>query len=265
MHIKNLIPSFTYLGGKFSVLPWLLEKLPPAQHFVDVFGGSGVVLMNRKPDPIETYNDINHKLVNFFNVLRNNGEELVRSLELTPHSRSEYDNAWFDETDSQVEQARKFFIRTQQSIMAAGAQDIVKGWASSIHSSRVSISEKTRKWIGGCNNLWTIAERMKGVQIECHDFRFILKSYDSAGTLFYLDSPYDMTHRSSTKYEFEFQQQDFYDMHYWCKKAIGKIAVSGYDSPFMRELFCDFQFHEGPLRKNNKSTKEAVECLWTNF
>lgn len=265
MHISNQIKSFTYLGGKFSILPWLLEKLPAANHFVDVFGGSAVVLLNREQSPIETYNDINLKVVNFFQVLRGAPEELIADLQLTPHSKYEYENAWDSEHDDPIEKARKFFIRTQQSIMAAGAQDRLKGWGSSIKESRVSISEKTHRWITAVNGLWEVAERLKQVQIECRDFRFILRSYDHPGTLFYLDSPYRMTHRSSSKYEFEFKQQDYHDMHYWTAQAKGKVAISGYDEPFMRELFKDFNFHQGPLRKNNRSTKQAIECLWTNY
>jgi len=265
MYIKGQISTFTYLGGKFSILPWLLPQLPVVKHFVDVFGGSAVVLLNRQQSPIETYNDINHKVTNFFEVLRREPDELIRLLQLTPHSRYEYENAWHLDTNTPVEKARKFFIRTQQSIFAAGAQDIVKGWRSSMSESRVSISEATHKYLKAVNGLWEVAERLKQVQIECRDFRFILKAYDSKDTGFYLDCPYDMTHRSSTKYEFEFQQQDFFDMQYWCKQAQGKVAISGYDTPFMRDLFADFNFIPGPKRKNNRSEKEAFECLWTNY
>jgi DNA adenine methylase len=265
MHISNKISAFTYLGGKLSILPWLLPHLPKSKHFVDVFGGSAAVLINRDQSPIETYNDINHKVVNFFKVLRDTPEELIRVLELTPHSKYEYDNAWYSYNDDAIEKARKFFIRTQQSLLAAGGQDKVKGWATSIRESRVSISEKTHKWIRGVNGLWEIAERLKQVQIECRDFRFILRSYDDPNTLFYLDSPYDETFRSSSAYEFDFVSQDFFDMQYWAKKVSGKIAISGYNTPFMRELFKDFYFHHGPKRKNSKSDKDAYECLWTNY
>jgi DNA adenine methylase len=265
MHIKTQIHSFTYLGGKFSLLPWLLPKLPDCKHFVDVFGGSAVVLLNRKQSPIETYNDINHQVVDFFKVLREQPEALVNALQLTPHSRYEYDEAWISESDNAIEKARKFFIRTQQSIHAAGAHDKVKGWAASLTQSRVSISEKTHKWINAVNNLYAVAERLKQVQIECSDFRFIMKSYDNADSLLYLDAPYDMTFRSSSRYLFEFAKQDFFDMHYWCKNSKSKVAVSGYNTPFMMDLFKNFNFHEGPKRKNNLSDKEAFECLWTNY
>jgi DNA adenine methylase len=266
MHIANKIKSFQYLGGKFSILPELLPMLPECHHFIDVFGGSAVVTLNRKPSPIETINDINHQVVNFFKMLREFPEELIRSLELTLHSKHEYDHAWESPADSDLEKARKFFVRTQQSIFAAGAQERSKGWAAAITESRVSISEKTRKWLNGVDNLWVVAERLKHTQIECRDFRFVLKNYDHLGALFYCDCPYDMTFRSNTVYTFDFVNQDFYDLHHYAKRVKGKIAISGYDSPFMLDLFSDFNFRLLTKTKNNRSNKDDIhECLWTNY
>jgi DNA adenine methylase len=253
------------LGGKFSLLPWLLPLLPECNHFVDCCGGSGVVALNRKPSPIETYNDINYNLYNFFRVLREDPEKLITLLELTPHSRYEYDQAWDDPQLTRLDRARNFFIRTQQSIYAAGAQDKTKGWTMALTQSRCSISEKTNKWLTSVNGLWEVVERMKHMQIECKDFRYVLKNYDSPGTLFYVDPPYDREFRSSTKYEFEFHNQDFYDLHHWAKKVKGKIAISGYDSEFMKDLFKDFTYHQGPVRKNTRAKSIARECLWTNY
>ncbi len=265
MHINNQINSFTYHGSKFSYLPWLLPLLPECKHFIDVFGGSAVVLLNRKPSPIETYNDINSKVVNFFNVLRSQPEELIDALNLTPYSKEEYAKAWYSEVDTPLEKARRFFIRTQQSIWAAGAQDQVKGWAASINDTRVGKSEKVQKWLNAIDNLPEVVKRLKSVQIECRDFRFIMSKYDSESSFFYLDSPYDMTFRSATRYEFDFINQDFFDLHYYAKNTKGSVAISGYSSPFMVELFKDFNFIPGPRRVNTRSEKEAFECLWTNY
>lgn len=265
MHVPNQIASFNYLGGKYSVLSWLLPQLPQCKHFVDVFGGSGVVLLNRDPSPIETLNDKNSRLVNFFRVLRENPEELINQLQLTPHSREEYNDAWYKQEDSAMEQARKFFVRTQQSMWAAGGQAQAKGWAASIKESRLFLSEKTNKWVAAVNNLPKVVERLKRVQLECKDFRYIMKHYDTAETLFYLDSPYDKTFRSDTKYEFDFLHQDFYDLHHYASKIKGRVAISGYKTEFMTELFKEFRLSEGPTRKNNRSEKEAKEVLWTNY
>ncbi len=50
---KYIIP-FAYFGSKFNHLNWLLPKLPDTKIFVDVFGGSGAVILNKSPTKIET-------------------------------------------------------------------------------------------------------------------------------------------------------------------------------------------------------------------
>jgi DNA adenine methylase len=58
----------TWFGGKSRQLHWLLPLFPPHQVFVDVFGGSGAVLLGKPPSPVDVYNDIDGRLVNLFRV-----------------------------------------------------------------------------------------------------------------------------------------------------------------------------------------------------
>jgi len=62
--------AFGWYGGKFSHLDWLLPLLPECHHYCEPFGGSAAVLLNRCPSPVETYNDLDNEVVNFFRVLR---------------------------------------------------------------------------------------------------------------------------------------------------------------------------------------------------
>ena len=87
--MKRLI-AFSWYGGKYSHLNWLLPLLPEAHHYCEPFGGSAAVLLNRKPSPIETYNDLDGEVVNFFRVLREEGDALIDSILFTPYSREEY-------------------------------------------------------------------------------------------------------------------------------------------------------------------------------
>lgn len=266
MHLRNQMHTFQYLGGKYSMLPHLLPIVNvPCHHRVDVCGGSGVVLLNCDRAPIETYNDINGEVVNFFKVLRDWPEELIYRLELTPYARKEYDDAWPHESDSMIEAARKFFVRTQQSLYAAGAQAQSKGWAVSTSQSRHGISQRVQQWMNSVNNLYKVAERLKSVQIENRDFRAIFSIYDSEDTFFFMDGPYEGSKRSSTQYAFEFVNQDFLDMQYYAKSLKGKLALTGYCSEFMDELMKDFTKHILKQRNNTRSDKEAVECVWTNY
>jgi DNA adenine methylase len=76
--------AFGWYGGKFSHLEWLLPLLPACHHYCEPFSGSAAVLLNRTPSPIETYNDLDGEVVNFFRVLRDEKEKLVEAIGLTP-------------------------------------------------------------------------------------------------------------------------------------------------------------------------------------
>src|ERR1700680_2894609 len=81
---------FGWYGGKFNHLDWLLPLLPAAHHYCEPFSGSAAVLLNRIPAPIETYNDVDGEVVNFFRALRDQPDELARAIALTPFSREEF-------------------------------------------------------------------------------------------------------------------------------------------------------------------------------
>src|SRR5512145_605520 len=85
--------AFGWYGGKFSHLDWLLPLLPETQHYCEPFGGSAAVLINREPSPVETFNDIDGDVVNFFRVLRDQKDALLESIGLTPFSREEFETA----------------------------------------------------------------------------------------------------------------------------------------------------------------------------
>lgn len=59
--------AFGYYGGKFSHLDFILPLLPLSYtHFCEPFGGSAAVLINRAPAMVETYNDMDSEVTNFF-------------------------------------------------------------------------------------------------------------------------------------------------------------------------------------------------------
>ena len=115
--------AFGWYGGKYSHLDWLLPLLPECHHYCEPFGGSAAVLLNRNPSPVETYNDIDGEVTNFFKVLRDSRDELIENIGLTPFSREEFYVALNgrDERISDMERARRFFVRARQGQNRFGA------------------------------------------------------------------------------------------------------------------------------------------------
>lgn len=185
---KTIIP-FNYFGGKFNHANWIINRLPITKSYVEVFGGSGIILFNKPKVEIETFNDLNGMVVNFFNQLRDNPEELIRAIYLTPYSREEYWKCFKAINEgNELERARRFFVVVNQSFNASYSRQT--GWKMSTKETRASISEAISRWISKIPNLIYIIDRLRTIQISNYDFRLIFKKFDSKNTLFYCDPPY---------------------------------------------------------------------------
>ena len=162
-----------------------------ATHFCDVFGGSAAVLLNVGPYPVETYNDIDSELVNFFGILRDQDKELIRAIGLTPFSREELARACEPAMNlSQVERARRFYIRARQTRTGLAQTSSEGRWAHCVLTSRAGMSGSVSRWLGSVDGLANIAVRLQRVQLENAPAIEVLQRYDTPETLFYIDPPY---------------------------------------------------------------------------
>ena len=237
---RNRLIVFGWYGGKFSHLDWLLPLLPKCHHYCEPFAGSGAVLLNRTPSPVETYNDIDGDVVNFFRVLRDRHEELIRAIALTPFSRKEYYCAIYGATHgiSEVERARRFYVKARQTRTGLAQTASLGRWANCKDTSRAGMSGVVSRWLGGVDALNYIAERLIRVQIENRPAVDVIRLYDSTSTLFYCDPPYLHATRGDTKaYGFEMDEDQHREFAAAVNDCRGKVAVSGYNHPFMEELF----------------------------
>ncbi len=83
------------------------------------------MLLRKSPSELEVYNDLDSEVVNFFRVLREREDELLRAIHLTPFAREEHRRARREEGNDELEQARRFYVRALQGI--AGSSNVT-GW-----------------------------------------------------------------------------------------------------------------------------------------
>lgn len=268
---KKLI-AFGWYGGKYSHLSWLLPLLPTnVKAFCEPFGGSAAILLNRDPAQVETYNDIDGEVVNFFRVLRDHSDELVQAISLTPFSREEYALACScppPDGTSEVERARRFYIRARQTRTGLAQVASVGRWANCIGTSRAGMSGVVSRWIGGADKLEAIANRLAGVQIENRPAIDIIRIYDSPETLIYLDPPYLHETRSDVKaYGFEMDTAAHENLAASANAAVGLVAISGYDAEFMATHFPEPAWRKivGEERTIHSSKAQRTEALWVNY
>lgn len=273
IHIRNRRRHrivFGWYGGKFSHLDWLLPLLPKCHHYCEPFSGSAAVLLNREPSPVETYNDIDGEVVNFFRVLRDQHEALIRTIALTPFSREEYHQAIYDDNSdiSLVERARRFYIKARQTRTGLAQTASLGRWANCKDTSRAGMSGVVSRWLGGIDALDDIAQRLLRVQIENRPATDIIHLYDSPNTLFYCDPPYLHATRGDAKaYGFEMDETQHREFAQAVNACQGMVAVSGYDHPLMDALFPAGNWHKTlGVNKTIHSTKGTrAEVLWTNY
>lgn len=261
---------FGWYGGKFSHLDWLSPLLPKCHHYCEPFAGSGAVLLNRSPSDVETYNDIDGDVVTFFRVLRDQHEELVRAIALTPFAREEYHLAikGSEKGISDVERARRFYIKARQTRTGLAQTASLGRWANCKDTSRAGMSGVVSRWLGGVEALDDIAHRLLRVQIENRPAVDVMRLYDSPTTLFYCDPPYLHATRGDSKaYGFEMDEAAHREFAEAANKCRGKVAVSGYDHPLMAEIFPAKRWVKIlGIDKTIHSTKSTrQEVLWTNY
>ena len=262
--------AFGWYGGKYSHLKWLLPLLPRSHHYCEPFGGSAAVLINRDPSPVETYNDIDGELVNFFRVLRDEKDELLYAIAMTPFSREEFRLAIESNgrgsglTD--VERARRFFVRARQVRTGLAQTASVGRWAHCIKTSRAGMAGAVSRWLGSVEGLDWTATRLLRVQIEHDDAMAVINRYDTAQTLFYCDPPYPHQSRGdSNAYQYEMDDQDHIELAMLLSSVDGMVAVSGYHCDLMDKLYAGWTVHEEGSRKVHSVKQDRVEVLWTNY
>lgn len=216
-------PAITYHGGKAKLAKSLIALMPPHITFVDVFGGSGAVMLAKPPSRVDIFNDLNGDIVNFFRVLRdaNSYARLKHALENTPHSRAEFELS-LERTDDPVERARRTLVCHRMSF---GATQRAFGYD-------VEDGASVRKWVKAARLIKSNRDRFKSVQLENADWRKILERYDRPTTCFYLDPPYEIATRSrNNNYTHEMSHADHLELLGAANRLRGSVVLSGYATP----------------------------------
>ena len=266
----------TWFGGKGLLLKELLPRIPEHLSYVEVFGG-GAHLLFAKPrsvSQIETYNDLDEHLVEFFRAIQNDIEReiLIDRWQNMPYSRAEYDRcrqSWRAETD-RLERIYQWFILARQSFAARFSAS----WGFSIRQHSGAITYKNI-----VNQLYAVGDRIKDWQIDNKDWSEMLDTYDSPDTFFYLDPPYvTSTRKSSSGYAHEMSDDDHQRLIERIQTLKGKVMLSGYNNPLYEGLpwrRADIPVtlsSAGRTRTSNlqgvgavKKHQTRIESIWCNY
>lgn len=246
-----LTPVMKYHGAKWALANWLIDHFPAHQTYVEVFGGSAAVLLNKQPSRYEVYNDKNDVIVNLFRVIRDDEmrDQLLKLLTMTPYSRTEFmDARHHDENCDPVTSAHKLLIRAQMGFGSSGATSSYTGFKS--YTSTKGAASIRNLWTNLPANLVEVAVRLQNVMLENVDAQKLIKSHDSPETLFYLDPPYSASTRenNNTYGKFEYSDKEHIKLLDLVLSCSGKFIISGYENDLYNDV----------LKGWNKSFKSAA-------
>ncbi len=251
-------PLIRYYGGKWKIAPWIISHFPTHKVYVEPFGGGASVLLRKDRSKHEIYNDLSDELVNLFRVLRDNGDQLKRAIELTPYARSEF-VASLEDTDDPVERARRYIVFSAMGFATRGKKENA-GFRSKIHPRKTGFPESWDKYK---SHIDKIIERMQGVVIENLPAIDLIKKYDTSDTLYYVDPPYvPSTRTSNVKYQHEMTEDDHRELADVLNNVKGMVIVSGYDSDLYHRLYQGWET-DRKLSETSACTMRD-EVLWIN-
>lgn len=250
------------VGNKSSILHILYAVFPMKYgRFIDVFGGSGSVLLG-KPEihPFEVYNDFDKNLVNLFRCMKERTMATVRELGFCNLNSREDFNAirkFFEQREeftdeylseelllteltfpplqaNELKELRTRITKDHDVRRAAMFLKLLRYSYSSSCKSFASQPFDIRKLFGLIKEL---ENRMANVVVENQDFETLIKHYDRPDSFFYADPPY---FSSEGMYEVGFGWDDHVRLRDTLKGIKGKFLLSYNDCEEIRELYEGF-------------------------
>ena len=253
------------VGNKTPILHIIYTLFPKEyKRFIDVFGGSGSVLLGKpRVDAFEVYNDYDKDLYNLFRCMKERTLAVIRELGfMTLNSRDEFNaivryfrNMKFD--DEYMDEEQELAQIMLENSKADELIEIMSGLAKDYDVRRAAMFLKLLRYSYASNGksyasqpfdirklfrlIGDLQDRMANVVVENQDFGTLIKHYDRKDSLFYCDPPYYST---EDMYSVEFTWDDHVRLCNTLKDIKGKFLLSYNDCPEIRELYQDYNIFD---------------------
>lgn len=269
--MATIKPPFAYYGGKQLLAERIISLFPEHSGYVEPYAGSLSVLLAKPRVKVETVNDLDRHLVNFWDVLRNQDDELERVCGLTPHSRAEQQEAmdWarLDDVEvsgaNPVERARRTWVLLTQCRSGKQGQT---GWRyfSNPNGTSFPMPKYLEAYV---RRFGPAVARLYGVSLECRPALDVIADYGQhADNLLYCDPPYVTSTRKGTGYRHEMTDDDHRHLAKALHECRSAVVLSGYASDlYDRDLYPEW--HRVGLAAgtgNGGEWRNRTEVLWSN-
>lgn len=173
-----------YPGSKWRIADQLVSNIPEHKSYLEPYFGSGAVLFNKPPSPIETINDLDDDVINLFQCIRDHSQQLAAMIAAIPYSRKVYDSQFSIVSKDPVDKACAFLIKCWQGY-GFKTSGIKTGWKRDKTGRERAYN--LSNWYHLPEWIEEIAERLRNIQIEHKPALDLIREFDSPDSFFYLD------------------------------------------------------------------------------
>ncbi|ARO22927.1 D12 class N6 adenine-specific DNA methyltransferase protein [Rhizobium sp. TAL182] len=252
-------PVLRWHGSKWRIAEWVIAHFPPHKVYVEPFGGSGAVILQKPRAITEVYNDLDRDLVNMFKVLRDRPADLALALALTPYARDEYRSLCGEPADD-LDRARSFIARSFMGMSSKGA---VQKSGFDARTNPDGYTGRLRSLASLPDEVLAVAGRFTHVLIENVPAVDCLKRYSRTHALIYMDPPYVASTRSAGKlYRHEMSDDDHRELLERARTSEAMILISGYRSELYDAILGDWRRVQTVSYADGG--RERLEVLWIN-
>ena len=213
-----------WFGGKGHMQAKLLPLLPAHREYIEPFFGGGSIFFAKPPAKVETINDLDSAVMDFYRVLRDQPEEFIRLAQLTPYSRELYNECratWRAETDP-VRRAWRWWVVARMTFSGTHA------WSSVVTNTCRGMAGTASRFLSSVDALPEVISRLQRAQIENAPALRVLERYTTPASLAYLDPPYVSSTRRRGGYSCEMTDTDHAELVEAILRLPGRFVLSGY-------------------------------------
>ena len=263
--MKEIKTNLRWAGGKSKMLKILDEFLPnDVDKYIETFIGGGSVLLHimQKFNPTVVFaNDIDTNLINYYNNIKNDPKTVITEcLDI----KNNYDCESFREKFKTLDRTKASHFFTSNKTSFSGL------------NNNYSYQAYDRNFSINCiNKIQNVSDVIQNVNFTNENFSNLENVIGNIeGYFIYLDPPYYGNKEKGLYGEKGILHKEFnhLELFEWIKKYSdnNKIMLSYDDSPFIRELYKDFNIYSfdfvySMTNTGGNTCKSGKEIVITNY
>lgn len=272
---RLVTPVVKWVGGKRQLIDYILKRIPAFSTYFEPFLGGGAVLFALQPSQA-IVNDVNDELINLYNVIKNNVDELIDDLKKHKNEENYFysireldrDNKMYNQLDPIKKASRIIYLN---KTCYNGLFRVNKAGEFNTPFGRYNnpniVNEITLKAVSNYLNEANV------VLMNC-DFNNAVKSA-KRGSFVYFDPPYDPVSNTASFTGYDkggFDRKKQIELKQTCDELDNKgikFLLSNSATDFIKELYEGYRIEviqaKRPINSNPEKRGEIDEVLIRNY